>query len=242
MITRREVLINAVEECIKELYTLAQPSIKWEDFIKENKEYNDNYNKWELFNKAFSNREKKPEVWKIQKERHPDWENKNIVECIGPAPYEFYYLPAKVFEEIKESYVYAYKLDGKQNLLDILDTIKNYFEKPIVDKYIKAHTDEKGDYHPGYRGYEELENLKTKLFKITNSETQAEEIENIIYDFFDKISNFFRWDGESNSFKISIALGATPFSNKEEVIKNWKKYRNKDIEIDENKYKEEYDY
>lgn len=242
MITRREVLIKAIEECIKELYTLVQPSVKWEDFIKENKEYNDNYNEWGLFNNAFSNKEKKPEIWKMQKEKHPEWESKNIVECIGPDPYEFYYLPTKVFKEIRESYIYAYKLDGKQNLLDILDTIKNYFEKPVVDKYIKAYIDKYGNYHPGYRSYEELENLKTKLFKITNSKTQVKEIENTIYDFFDKASNFFRWDGELNNFEISVTLGISPSSDKEKVIKNWKKYRNKDIEIDENKYNEEYDY
>ena len=42
-----------------------------------------------------------------------------------------------------------------------------------------------------------------------------------------------------NSFNTTVYLGASPNSNKEAVIENWKKYRNKDIEIDESKYNEE---
>ena len=42
-----------------------------------------------------------------------------------------------------------------------------------------------------------------------------------------------------NSFNTNVYLGASPNSNKEAVIENWKKYRNKDIEIDESKYNEE---
>ena len=34
--TRREVLSNAVTECLKELYSWATPKIDWEEFLKEN--------------------------------------------------------------------------------------------------------------------------------------------------------------------------------------------------------------
>ena len=40
---------------------------------------------------------------------------------------------------------------------------------------------------------------------------------------------------------MSVYLGPSPNSNKEAVIENWKKYRNKDIEIDESKYNDEYE-
>ena len=39
MITRRDVIADAADKCMKELYSLAQPTITWEDFIKENKEF-----------------------------------------------------------------------------------------------------------------------------------------------------------------------------------------------------------
>ena len=43
-----------------------------------------------------------------------------------------------------------------------------------------------------------------------------------------------------NSFNVSVYLGASPNSNKKAVIENWKKYRNQDIEIDEEQIKKDY--
>ena len=42
MITRNDILCEAAERCMKELYSLAQPHINWEDFLKQNKEYREN--------------------------------------------------------------------------------------------------------------------------------------------------------------------------------------------------------
>ena len=53
---------------------------------------------------------------------------------------------------------------------------------------------------------------------------------------------FFRWDRDLNSFKMSVYLGPSPNSNKKAVIENWKKYRNKDIEINEERIIKEYFY
>ena len=39
MVTRNKVLDIAVDECIKELYSLVQPSVTWEDFLEENRVY-----------------------------------------------------------------------------------------------------------------------------------------------------------------------------------------------------------
>jgi len=52
--------------------------------------------------------------------------------------------------------------------------------------------------------------------------------------------NFFNWNSELNYFSTSIYLGASPNSNKEAVIENWKKYRNQDIEINKEQIKKEY--
>ena len=52
--------------------------------------------------------------------------------------------------------------------------------------------------------------------------------------------NFFNWNRDLNSFNISVYMGPSPHTNKETVIKNWKEYRNQDIEIDEEQIKKDY--
>lgn len=186
MITRNDILCEAAERCMKELYSLAQPYINWEDFLKQNKEYRENGEK-------------------------------------GPKPYEFYYLPQKIFEEVVDNYVYAYNLKSKFE--DHLDIIWGYFDRPIVDKYIPG---ENGN--PGYRGYEHLPPLSCII-----GESNLEEVK----DYIEKARSFYKFDSELDSFKMTIYLGASPNSNKQAVIDNWKKYRNKDITIDESVYEEE---
>lgn len=186
MITRNDILCEAAEKCMKELYSLAQPHIDWEDFLKQNKEYRENGEK-------------------------------------GPKPYEFYYLPQKIFEEVVDNYVYAYNL--KSRFEDHLDIILEYFNRPIVDKYIPG---ENGN--PGHRGYDYL---------IPLSHIIGDENIEKVKDYIEKARGFYRFDGELNSFKMTVCLGASPSSNKQAVIDNWKKYRNKDIVIDESVYEEE---
>jgi hypothetical protein len=215
--TRRKVLSNAVTECLKELYSWATPKIDWEEFLKENKIYTEKYTKWEVL------------------ENRPP-----ILEYCGPRPYEFYYLPSDIFNDIKESYVYAYKLDGQKELLDIIEILKNYCKKPIVDKYIEGK-----DGEPGYRGYDHPDNLEKEITKILGPEAEdnpyhVHKICDKFFEFLDMAGNFFNWNGDLNSFYMSVCLGASPNSNKQAVIDNWKKYRKQDIEIDEEQIKKDY--
>ncbi len=221
--TRNDVLSNAVTECLKELYSWATPKIDWEEFIKENKIYNEKYTKWEVL------------------ENRPP-----ILEYCGPRPYEFYYLPADIFNDIKESYVYAYKLDSQKELLDTIEILKNYCKEPIVDKWIEG---ENG--FPGHRGYDHPDNLEKELqtklrekagFSVTNTgiENLSKELQDKFFEFLDMAGNFFNWNRDLNSFYMSVCLGASPNSNKQAVIDNWKKYRKQDIEIDEEQIKKEY--
>jgi hypothetical protein len=223
MMTRRDVLSNAVTECLKELYSWVTPKIDWDEFIKENKIYNEKYKKWESL-----------------KDKTP------ILEYCGPKPYEFYYLPAEIFNDIKESYVYAYKLNGQKELLDIIEILKNYCKEPIVDKYIEG---ENG--FPGHRGYDHPDNLEKELqtklrekagFSVTNTgiENLSKELQDKFFEFLDMAGNFFNWNRDLNSFYMSVCLGASPNSNKQAVIDNWKKYRKQDIKIDEEQIKKEY--
>jgi hypothetical protein len=68
----------------------------------------------------------------------------------------------------------------------------------------------------------------------------AKEIQNKFFEFLDMAGNFFNWNRDLNSFYMSVCLGASPNSNKQAVIDNWKKYRKQDIKIDEERIKKEY--
>ena len=200
---------------------------------------------------------------------HPafiDWKYKTRDECIGPAPFEFYYLPKKIMKDICDSYIYAYKLDSQQELLDIIETLKGYCKEPIVDKYIDDYTDEHGNHHPGYRSYDHPDNLEEEIRKIFDKEvlpdickqynkqfnlnsTGIESSFSIAYskmfqdkffEFLDMAGNFYNWNRNLNTFNMSVYLGPSPNSNKDRVIENWKKYRGVDIEIDEEQINKEF--
>lgn len=220
--TRHEVLEQACAQCMKELYEYVVPHITWNQFKKECEEYSKRYKEWES-------------------KCNNEWKGKSITECIGPKPYEFYYLPKEILDDICNSYIYAYKLNAKQELLDTICVLKNYCKKPIVDKYIEGELREDGTRWPGHRGYDHPDNLAVQVNDILNNKhPETELVVNKFFEFLDMAGNFFNWNRDLNSFNVTVYLGPSPNSNKEAVIKNWKKYRNQDIEIDENKIKENY--
>lgn len=247
MITRREVLSQAVDQCMKELYSLVQPSVEWDEFLKENKIYSEKFEIWEKYNRAKNRKEENPEEWEKENSLHPEWSDKNITECIGPRPFEFYYLPKKVFKEIVDSYIYAYEIDHQQNLLDIIEILKGYCKEPIVDKYIEGELREDGTRWPGHRGYDHPDNLEKEITKILGPEAEdnlyhVHKICDKFFEFLDMAGDFYSWNGELHTFNTAVYLGASPSSNKEFVIDNWKEYRNKEIEINDDEFNEEQDY
>ena len=238
MITRSNVLSKAANDCMKELYSFVQPSVDWNDFVSQCKLYSNQY-----------------VIWEKTRNTDPNYIGKSIKECIGPRPYEFYYLPKEIMKDICDSYVHAYRIDQQQELLDTIETLKNYCKEPIVDKYIE---EKNGD--PGYRGYDHPDNLEKEIntyldlkFPLMDPERAedaedfenkldiaAKELQDKFFKFLDMAGNFYNWNRDLNSFNVSVYLGASPYSNKEIVIDNWKKYRNKDIEINEEQIKREY--
>jgi len=223
MITKRDVIADAADKCMKELYSLAQPAITWEDFIKENKEFI----------------KKEKEYYKLPEENRISYR-----EFMGPRPYEFYYLPQEVFKEVVDSYIYAYEIDEHKNLLDTIDLLKKYCNDPIVEKWIEGDEE-----NPGHKGYEHPDNLEKELIKYIHDnmsqdgcqdeENESIDLQNLFFKFLDMAGKFYNSHWWLNSFNATVYLGASPNSNKEAVIENWKKYRNQDIEIDESKYNEE---
>ena len=246
MPTRRNVLIEAINKCLEELYSIAQPSITIEEFKKECENYTRKYKTWERYNKL-SHSEKLTEKELVEYSTYPaSWKDKSITECIGPKPFEFYYVPDKVQIDIRDSYVYAYEIDKHQILLDTIKLLKDYCDKPIVDKYVENYTDENGNHYPGYRGYDHPDNLEKEITKILGPEAEdnpyhVHKICNKFFEFLDMAGNFFNWNGEINDFNISV-WDVSPSTNKQAVIDNWEKYRNQKIEIDDDKFNEEQDY
>ena len=238
--TRHDVLSKAVDECIKEFYSIAVPHIEWEDLKEQCKLYSKAYLEWEEYKKAERDNPKLYEEYN----KRLEWKGKSITECIGPRPYEFYYLPSEIQKDIADSYVYAYKFDNQQELLDTIEILKNYCRKPIVDKWIEGDGDS-----PGHRGYDHPDNLEkelTTLIKMYCDDSEADfigvakEVQSKFFEFLDMAGNFYNWNSELSTFNMNVFMGIAPSTNKEKVIDNWKKYRNKDIEIDEKQMKEDY--
>ena len=66
--TRHEVLGQAVDQCMKELYSYAYPKIEWDKFIEDNNVYRVKETLWKQYRRAFHDKEERPEEWeKIQK-------------------------------------------------------------------------------------------------------------------------------------------------------------------------------
>ena len=239
--TRHEVLGQAVDQCMKELYSYAYPKIEWDKFIEDNNVYRVKEALWKKYRRAFHDKEERPEEWeKIQKE-YPNWTSEmSITECIGPKPFEYYFLPREILKDICDNYVYAYNIDSQQQLLDIIAILKEYCKNPIIDKWIEG---ENGD--PGHRGYDHPDNLVKQLIDLIpdsgfDKSAIVESVQNKFFEFLDMAGKFYNWNRDLNSFNMSVYLGASPNSNKEAVIENWKKYKGIDIEIDEEKMKKEY--
>ena len=224
MKSREQLLHEAAEDCLKDLYKYSIPKISWEDFLEENKVYNKKYKEWEKL-------EDRPK----------------IKEFCGPKPYEFYYLPRDIFKDIVDNYINTYKLDHQQELLDTIEILKNYCKEPIVDKYIDDWTDETGFHHPGYKSYDHPDNLEKEINRLLCKQFNSPELSGIstkvtnkFFEFLDMAGEFYNWNRDLNSFNMSVYLGPSPNSNKQAVIDNWKQYRNKDIEISEEQIKKEY--
>ena len=275
MVTRNKVLSRAVDDCMKELYSFVQPSVTWDKFMEENEIYSKIYKEHEQYRKAYYDRKKYPEVWEKVKSQYEalEWDpSKSYKECIGPAPFEFYYLPKEIMKDICDSYIYAYRIDSQQELLNTISILKEYCRKPIVDKYIEEHTDEYGNWHPGYRSYDHPDNLEKeinviltkavscfgknnpewvegpeydtgtgiKLKPATEISSLSTELQDKFFEFLDMAGGFYNWNRDLNAFNMSVYLGASPYSNKDAVIENWKKYKNQDIKIDEKQIEKEY--
>lgn len=158
--------------------------------------------------------------WKAENEDNPDKSPKDY----SPRPYEFYYLPIEIYKTIQGYYDSAYRISPE--LSDDIDILISYMKDPIRNKYISEETDENGNRHPaGYRSYEHFESLASII---------GEDNFNKVVEYLESAKKFYRWDSDLQKFQFNV-MNISPCSNKETVIKNWKEWRNEDIEIDDTK-------
>ena len=123
--------------------------------------------------------------------------------------YNRYYLSHDEFKYITEKYINAYGL--KETWTSNVDVVKEYLEKGgSKDKYIEEFIDEHGNYHPGYRSYEDVPPIKESIKEIIAHGDNQE--------YFSA-----EFDHDGSSFMYNVALGPSPTSNKQTVIDYWKK-------------------
>lgn len=189
---RRDILENAVHDCMKELYDKAQPSADYDEYIKQVKDG-------------------------------------KITDDTRPYIYQRHYLSNEEAKYIVSKYINAYRLNNDwHSNLDLL--VKDLKEGCSVDKYIKEYTDEHGNHHPGYRGYDRRDSLVKRFEDICGDEELAEKLSDEVFDYIENRKNFYRFDREAEQFNMTIFLGACPTCNKQDVIDYWKS-QGKDVNI-----------
>jgi len=202
MIDRDEILLEAYNKCIREMFAKAQPAADYDNLLAE-------YH-----------------AGKIDEKKD------------GPV-YDRHYLSQEEFNYIIDKYMSAYKIYPEWK--DDIEILEDYLKKGgIKDKYIKSHTDKNGDYHPGYRDYEDVAPLKNYILEIMNefdSSEVAKEVGEKIYDktmeLISTCKNFYSFNRDEQKFRNTLCLGCSPTSNKETVKKWWKEHYDVDIEIEE---------
>jgi len=161
----------------------------------------------------------------------------------GPV-YERHYLSYHEYVYIIDKYIEAYKIKSDWN--DHIDILKKYLvEGGLKNKYIEAYTDKNGNYHTGYRSYEDVPQLKNLIADYIRSnmiekgesekniQNWAKSITDIVMNDISTCKNYYLFNVDESKFRNTLALGATPTPNAETVKKWWKEHYNVDIEIKE---------
>lgn len=133
---------------------------------------------------------------------------KEIVETKEHPLYTQHYLSFRNYQFILKHYLNIYGLfDYWDSDMELL--IHNLKEGGVKNKYIPPQ-----DGNPGYRGYEDVKPLQEYIGK---------EHSDIVFKILEDYKNFHKHGSrEYDQVYMSIALGASPTSNKKAVINYWK--------------------
>lgn len=145
------------------------------------------------------------------------------------AIYERYYLSHDEFKYILNKYIEAY--DIKSSWHPHIELVEQYLiEGGTKDKYIEPYVDENGHYHSGCRGYENVLPIKKQINDILIEQLEpghrtkvlTDKITEAVINAIINCKEYYHFDREESSFSASVALGASPTSNKDTVIEYWK--------------------
>lgn len=125
--------------------------------------------------------------------------------------YKRCYLPQKAYKDIQEAFSHAYRLEPE--LKETVECLKGYFKKPYVDVWKKDE---------GEVGHREIE----------VAEPMPEDVQKVVEKYFDMATEFFRWDGDLQSFAFSV-MNYGPTSNRETVEKYYRENGQPDFTIPE---------
>ena len=158
----------------------------------------------------------------------------------GPI-YNRHYISYEEYIYIINKYIEAYKIESEWK--SDVGVVEDYLnEGGSKDKYIEEYTDEYGDYHPGYRGYEKVPPLKDQIINVLNNfnggkcpdqERLVDNLMTVIMDDIATCKDFYQFNMDECKFRNTLAFGSTPTFNKETVKQWWKEHYNVDIEIEE---------
>lgn len=205
MISRDSVIQQAIDNCFKEIYKYVQPSVTWEDFKNQYKEWSDKHKE----------NISEPQPYEFY------YLSSDILKVIVDNYVYAYDLesPLPDIIEILKDYC-------KEPIID------KYINEH-TDENGNYHPGHRGYDHPDNLEKQVEKILGEWLLNDTNSDEIAKEIQDKFFEFLDMANEFFVWNRDVQKFSVSVYLGVSPNSNKEAVIENWKKYRNQDIEIKE---------
>lgn len=152
--------------------------------------------------------------------------------------YNRHYLSEEEYKYILNKYIDAYGMKEKwRPYVDIL--LQDLSEGGYKDAWIVEY-DEDGEKVGGYRGYEKLKPMEDEIKDIIEQYGQQDECDKMSKHISDRIMelistyrDYYRFDREESSFSASIALGASPTSNKDTVVSWWKENKGIDIEIED---------
>lgn len=193
MLDRRQIIQQAYTECMREMYAKAQPSVDYDFIVAGVKDG-------------------------------------SIVDTDKDPVYARHFLSAEEFNYILRKYIKAYGLNNTWH--SDVDVVRRYFNgEGSKDVWVDGKVDADGHKSPGYRSTEGVPHIKEAFKRLLNNEIEgsvtvdklATILSQEVFDYIDNCDNFYRFDREEGDFSASVALGASPTSNPNTVIKYWKK-------------------
>lgn len=190
---RKDILQRAYNECLTEMFAKAQPSADFNALMEGVK-------------------------------------NGTIIDNDANPIYKRYYLSEEEFRYILKKYkdLYNIKCEWKNHI----GLLEGYFTgNGKKDVWLPDKYDSNGNrIRSAHRGIEKVPHisdsiyniLKEKISNTTDAEELSKEITGKVMTYINDCREFYTLDLEEYGFETSVALGCSPTSNKEDVIKYWK--------------------